>query len=237
MTLLSTHGLTLGYHGQPVVRGLDLHVEPGEVVALLGANGAGKTTTLLGLSGLVAPMAGDIRLDGESLLKVAPEERVKRGLAHVPEDRALFADLTVLENLQLGQHSRRKGVDDALDRCPELRPLLDRRAGLLSGGEQQMLAMARALAAAPRVLLVDEMSMGLAPLIVERLLAMIDELARTTGTAVVLVEQHVQQALTVAHRGYVLDRGSISLEGPVSVLREQAEVLEAAYLGDAVDEG
>ncbi|HLT15846.1 MAG TPA: ATP-binding cassette domain-containing protein [Acidimicrobiales bacterium] len=237
MTVLSTHGLTLGYHGQPVVRGLELEIEPGEVVALLGANGAGKTTTLLGLSGLVAPMAGEVRIEGQSVNKVAPEDRVRLGLAHVPEDRALFADLTVLENLQLGQHSRRQSVDAALDRCPELRPLLDRRAGLLSGGEQQMLAMARALAAAPKVLLVDEMSMGLAPLIVERLLDMLAELARDSGCAVLLVEQHVQQALAIADRGYVLDRGTIALQGPVDVLRAEAAALEASYLGDAVEAG
>ncbi len=234
MTVLSAHGLTLGYHGQAVVRGLDLHVEPGEIVALLGANGAGKTTTLLGLSGLLAPMAGEVRFEDRSMAKVAPEDRVRLGLAHVPEDRALFADLTVLENLQLGQRSRRRSIERALDHCPELGPLLDRRAGLLSGGEQQMLAMARALAGTPQVLLVDEMSMGLAPLIVERLLRMIDVLAHESGCAVLLVEQHVQQALTVADRGYVLDRGTVSLEGPVATLREQAAALEASYLGDAV---
>ncbi|WP_116999254.1 ABC transporter ATP-binding protein [Desertimonas flava] len=234
MTLLETTGLTLGYHGQAVVRGLHLSVDEGEIVALLGANGAGKTTTLLGLSGLVAAMSGDVLLDGRSLASVAPDERVRRGLAHVPEDRALFADLTVLENLQLGQHSRRRSVDDALDRCPELRPLLSRRAGLLSGGEQQMLAMARALAGKPRLLLVDEMSLGLAPLIVQRLLDMLDELAHASGCAVLLVEQHVQQALAVADRGYVLNRGEIALHGTVPVLRERSAQLEATYLGESV---
>src|SRR5690606_34780245 len=154
---------------------------------------------------------GRVVLDGLPLGTVAPDARARRGLAHVPEDRALFADLTVLENLQLGQHSRRTRIDDALDRCPELRPLLDRRAGLLSGGEQQMLAMARALTARPKVLLVDEMSLGLAPLIVERLLRMLEELAHGTGCAVLLVEQHVEQALAVADRGYVLNRGEIAL--------------------------
>lgn len=234
MSVLAAEGLTLGYHGQAVVRDLDLHLEAGEVVALLGANGAGKTTTLLGLSGLVAAMQGDVLLGGESVAGVPPDRRARRGLAHVPEDRALFADLTVLENLQLGQHSRRRAVDEALDRCPELRPLLARRAGLLSGGEQQMLAMARALAGRPEVLLVDEMSLGLAPLVVERLLAMIDDLARTSGCAVLLVEQHVQQALGIAHRGYVLSRGEVVLEGPVSLLRERSDLLEASYLGDVV---
>lgn len=235
MSTLEARGLTLGYHGQPVVRELDLAVDAGEVVALLGANGAGKTTTLLGLSGLVAASAGEVVLDGRSLRKVSPEARARRGLAHVPEDRALFADLTVLENLQLGQHSRRKRIDDALDRCPELRPLLDRRAGLLSGGEQQILAMARALTARPKVLLVDEMSLGLAPLIVERLLHMIEELAHETGCAVLLVEQHVEQALAVADRGYVLNRGEVALEGSVDVLTARRAELAATYLGDALE--
>jgi len=237
MTTLEAQGLTLGYHGQAVVRELDLRVDAGEVVALLGANGAGKTTTLLGLSGLVAASAGQVVLDGRPLGKVAPDARARRGLAHVPEDRALFADLTVRENLQLGQHSRRKRIDDALDRCPELRPLLDRRAGLLSGGEQQMLAMARALAAQPKVLLVDEMSLGLAPLIVERLLRMLSELAHETGCAVLLVEQHVEQALAVADRGYVLNRGDVALEGTVEVLRDQRDELAASYLGDVLETG
>ncbi len=235
MSTLEARGVTLGYDGQPVVREIDLTVDAGEVVALLGANGAGKTTTLCGLSGLVAASTGEVVLDGRSLRKVAPDARARRGLAHVPEDRALFADLTVLENLQLGQHSRRKRIDDALDRCPELRALLDRRAGLLSGGEQQILAMARALTARPKVLLVDEMSLGLAPLIVERLLRMIEELAHETGCAVLLVEQHVEQALAVADRGYVLNRGEIALEGSVDVLKAQRAELAATYLGDDLE--
>jgi branched-chain amino acid transport system ATP-binding protein len=167
---------------------------------------------------------------GASMSGVAPEARVRRGLAHVPEERALFTELTVLENLQLGQHSRRRSVDAALDRCPELVPLLGRRAGLLSGGEQQMLAMARALAGRPRVLLLDEMSLGLAPLIVERLLRMLKELATSTGCGVLLVEQHVHQALAVADRGYVLRRGEIVLAGTVDRLAEDIEALEASYL-------
>jgi branched-chain amino acid transport system ATP-binding protein len=234
VTVLEARGVAFGYAGQPVVRGLDLRLEPGEIVALLGANGAGKTTTPLGLSGLVQSFGGELTLLGEPVAGLAPERRVRRGLAHVPEDRALFADLTVLENLQLGQHSRRRGVDAALDHCPELRLLLRRRAGLLSGGEQQMLAMARALAAAPAVLLLDEMSLGLAPLVVERLLRLIEELAANTGCAVLLVEQHVHQALSVADRGYVLGRGRIVLSGPVDQLRRDIEGLEASYLGASV---
>src|SRR3546814_7927332 len=149
-----------------------------------------------------------------------------------PEHRRLFAGLTVSESLQRGQRSRRKSVDAALDLCRERRPLLARRAGLLSGGEQQMLAMARALAGSPRVLLVDEMSLGLAPLIVERLLAMLQDMASSTGCAVLLVEQHVQQALSIADRGYVLRRGQVVLDGPVEVLARETALLEASYLGD-----
>lgn len=229
-TTLDVRGASFGYGGHAVVRDLSIELHEGEVVALLGANGAGKTTTLLGLSGLVERFGGDIDLAGGPITTLAPEVRVKRGLAHVPEERALFTDLTVLENLQVGQHSRRKSVEAALDRCPELRPLLGRRAGLLSGGEQQMLAVARALAGEPRVLLLDEMSLGLAPLIVERLLVMIRELATSTGCAVLLVEQHVHQALAVADRGYVLRRGEIVLSGTVDRLNEDLDALEASYL-------
>jgi branched-chain amino acid transport system ATP-binding protein len=231
MTVLTTTDLSLGYHGQPVVRGLDLHVEAGEIVALLGANGAGKTTTLLGLSGLVEVFSGQIELGGRAITGLAPEQIARRGLAHVPEDRGLFSELTVMENLQLGQRSRRGSISPAIDLCPELEPLLARRAGLLSGGEQQMLAMARALAGAPEVLLVDEMSLGLAPLIVARLLTMLKEMART-GCAVLLVEQHVKQALSVADRGYVLRRGKVVLSGPVELIEREAAALEASYLGE-----
>jgi branched-chain amino acid transport system ATP-binding protein len=233
VTVLSAGSLTAGYQGQAVVRGVDLRVGAGEVVALLGANGAGKTTTLLALSGLVDVMAGSVELLGDDVTGLAPEAVARRGLAHVPEDRALFADLTVLENLQLGLRSRRRSTDAALDLCPELRPLLARRAGLLSGGEQQMLAVARALAGEPRVLVVDEMSLGLAPLVAERLLGLLGDLAAAAGCGVLLVEQHVQQALAVAQRGYVLRRGEVALEGPVDVLAREGALVEASYLGDA----
>ena len=229
---LEVRDASFGYNGTAVVRHLDIELHEGEVVALLGANGAGKTTTLLGLSGLVETHTGDVNLLGQTITSMAPEVRVRGGLAHVPEERALFTDLTVLENLQVGQHSRRKSIDAALDRCPELRPLLDRRAGLLSGGEQQMLAVARALAGQPRVLLLDEMSLGLAPLIVERLLVMIRDLATTTGCSILLVEQHVHQALAVADRGYVLRRGEIALSGPVERLTDDLAALEASYLSN-----
>lgn len=236
MSVLDAADLTLGYDGQPVVRNLDLTVGEGEIVALLGANGAGKTTTLLGLSGLVEVLGGTVRLRGDDVTRLAPDRRVLDGLAHVPEDRALFAQLTVLENLQLGQHSRRRPVDAAIEMCPELEPLLGRRAGLLSGGEQQMLAVVRAMASQPKVLLVDEMSLGLAPLIVERLLGMLQELATSTGCGILIVEQHVQQALAVADRGYVLARGKVSLEGTAEMLRRETDLVESSYLGGEASE-
>jgi branched-chain amino acid transport system ATP-binding protein len=233
--VLATHGLTLGYEGQPAVRDLDLHLEAGEVVALLGANGAGKTTTLLGLSGLVEVLGGRVELQGRTVSGTAPHLLASQGLAHVPEDRALFTDLTVRENLQLGRHSRRADLGEALALCPELEPLLGRRAGLLSGGEQQMLAVARAVLAHPDVLLVDEMSLGLAPLIVTRLLGVLEAVA-ARGCAVLLVEQHVQQALGIAHRGYVLRRGRLALEGTADELRASADLLAESYLGDDATE-
>jgi branched-chain amino acid transport system ATP-binding protein len=233
VTVLAASGLTLGYHDQPVVRSLDIHIDTGEVVALLGANGAGKTTTLLGLSGLVRVLGGHVELLGRPITGLGPDQIARRGLAHVPEDRALFTELTVLENLQLGQHSRRRPVDAAVDLCPELGPLLGRRAGLLSGGEQQMLAMARAVAGSPSVLLVDEMSLGLAPLVVERLLAMLTAMAAGTGCAVLLVEQHVRQALSIATRGYVLRRGQVVLDGPAEMLARESALVEASYLGES----
>lgn len=236
ITVLETSGLTLGYGGRPVVTDLDLRIAAGEIVALLGPNGAGKTTTLLGLSGMVERHSGTIALGGEP----APDEphRIARaGLAHVPEDRAIFEQLTVAENLQLGQRSRRRPVTAALELCPELEPLLTRRAGLLSGGEQQMLAVARAMVAGPRVLLVDEMSLGLAPLIVARLIGLLRELADRTGCGILLVEQHVDAALELADRAYVLDRGRIVLDGSARSVRERLGDVEAAYLGgEAISE-
>ena len=164
---LNIVNLNAGYGGIPVVRSLNIHVNPGEVVALLGPNGAGKTTTLLTISGILKPIAGDIQLLGSTTIGERPEKIARRGLAHVAEDRSLFFDLTVQENLRLGltgnRETRGKAQENALDMFPALRPLLSRRAGLLSGGEQQMLAMARGLASEPKMLLVDEMSLVLLP--------------------------------------------------------------------------
>jgi branched-chain amino acid transport system ATP-binding protein len=241
-TILELRGLESGYDRAPVVKGVDLHVRAGEVVALLGGNGAGKTTTLLTISGLLAPLGGEIELFGDTLparRRMRPDDvsrRAAAGLAHVPDDRGLFFDLTARENLRLGH---RRGtpstiIDEVLDLFPPLGAILDRRAGLLSGGQQQMLAIARALISRPRVLMVDEMSLGLAPLIVEQLVATLRSVADDTGTGILLVEQHVALVLSVADRGYVLTRGRVSASGPAAELLHRRDLLEAGYLGDAV---
>ncbi len=233
---LQIENLSSGYVGVPVVRGIDLHVEPGEVVALLGPNGAGKTTTLLTVSGLLPALAGSVTVLGQPVTSRAPHLNARRGLAHVAEDRSLFFQLTVQENLRLGvdgdRSAREAAYERALDMLPALRPLMDRRAGLLSGGEQQMLALARAMVGDPKLLLVDEMSLGLAPIIVERLLPIVRQIADETGAAVLLVEQHIQMALSVADRAYVMSHGAISMSGTAAELSERRDLLEASYLGE-----
>ena len=222
-----------GYDGLAVVRDLTMHVDEGEIVALLGPNGAGKTTTLLTISGLLPVLAGSIDVLGGGAPSTRRPERVaRRGVAHVPEHRALFHGLTVRENLRLGVTHGRAPIDRVLDFFPALAPLLDRPAGLLSGGEQQMLALGRALASTPRLLMVDEMSLGLAPIIVEGLLPVLRRVVDETGAAVLLVEQHVHLALEVADRAYILNHGDLVASGPTTELSDQAAILEATYLGD-----
>jgi branched-chain amino acid transport system ATP-binding protein len=230
--VLELEGLTAGYDAAAVVRDLDLHVGAGEVVALLGPNGAGKTTTLRAISGIVRPMAGVIRLEGADLLRRSPAARAQLGIAHVPEGRGVFFGLTVAEHFRLGYRMERLDADVAYEYFPALAALADRRVGLLSGGEQQMLALGRALARQPRLLLLDELSLGLAPVIVERLLPVVTTYARDSGCAVLLVEQHIHIALTVADRGYVLSHGELVVHEAVETLRADHQLILSSYLGE-----
>lgn len=220
---LTARGLSAGYHGIPVVHDLDLEVRAGELVALFGPNGAGKTTTLLALAGEVKVLAGDVEYSGSP--QVEPlHVRARRGLGLLTEDRAVFMSLSVRDNLRLGRGT----VEDALGFFPELEPHLGRRTGLLSGGQQQMLALARILAGRPSVILADELSLGLAPLVVARLLAALRQ-AAGAGAAVLLVEQHVRVALAEVDRAYVLTRGRIALSATATELRSAPESVTELY--------
>jgi len=216
--------LAVGYGDLPVMRGLDIEVAPGELVALLGRNGVGKTTTLLTLAGVLPALAGEVHLDGR-LTTSALHVRARRGLGLLTEERCVFMDLTGWENLRLG----RGDTDRALELFPELRSHLSKRAGLLSGGQQQMLALARVVASRPTVLLADELSMGLAPLVVSRLLTAL-RAAADDGAAVLMVEQHVRVALEAVDRAYVLGNGGILLQGEAAELRERSDDIARLYL-------
>jgi len=222
--VVAAQGLTAGYGGTPAIHGVDLEARAGEVVALLGANGAGKTTTLLALSGELAPIAGTIEFHGDDRRRRL-HQRARQGLGFLTEERCVFMQLTGWQNLKLG----RGRPDKALELFPELEEHLDKKVGLLSGGQQQMLALGRVLASGPRVLLADELSLGLAPMVVERLLAAV-RAAADDGVAVILVEQHVRQALAIADRVHVLRRGRIVMSGAADDLRGDAESIAAHYL-------
>ena len=222
--LLEMRGVSAGYGPAPVLREVDLDVHEGEIVALLGANGAGKSTSLMTVAGVLPVQRGRIGFAGATL-RGPLHRRAGRGIAYISESRSLFPNLSVVDNLRLG----RGRVDTAFALFPELAELAGRRAGLLSGGEQQMLAVSRALAAQPRLLLVDELSLGLAPLIVDRLMQALAAAARE-GVAVLLVEQHARKALAVAARGVVLCRGAVNLTGTGAELLARDEDVRRAYL-------
>lgn len=230
--VLSAEGVTAGYGGTAALRDFVLHVDEGEVVALLGANGAGKTTALRVLSGMIRPYAGSVRFGDLDVLAQSPQRLAQSGLAHVPDTRGIFAPLTVDEHFRLRPRKARADFAHALTYFPELEALRFRRAGLLSGGEQQMLAIAAALARQPRLLLIDELSLGLAPVAVERLLPVIRDYATQTGAGVVLVEQHVHLALSVCDRGCVLSHGDMAMVGDGDELRAKRSLLVASYLGE-----
>ena len=236
MTLLEVNDLHVYYDQIHALKGVSLSVGAAEIVTLIGANGAGKSTTLKTISGLMRPRQGSATLGGAALNELAPHEIVARGVVHVPEGRRIFQRLTVLENLAMGAYTRsHRAAAHDLERVLAMFPRLQERraqvAGTLSGGEQQMLAIGRALMAAPRVLLLDEPSMGLAPVLVERIFDTIGQI-NGRGVAILLVEQNAAMALAIAHRGYVLETGSIALSGSAAELRENAEV-RRAYLGEA----
>jgi branched-chain amino acid transport system ATP-binding protein len=224
---LEARGVSVGYGPLAVVHDLDLHVMRGEVVALLGSNGAGKTTVVRALAGELPLLAGQVWLNGA--VTTAPlHRRARAGLRLITEERSVFMNLSAADNLRLGGRDRTR----ALELFPELERLMKRKTGLLSGGEQQILTLARALAADPMVLLADELSLGLAPLVVERLLAAV-RAAADRGTAVLLVEQHVLNALEVADRAYVLNHGAVALEGATADLRGRIGEIEDTYLAAA----
>lgn len=233
--VLALEDLHVHYGAVWALKGINLRVDEGEIVSLVGANGAGKSTTLKAISGLVRPSSGRILFQGREMMRVPTHQIVREGIAQVPEGRRVFANLSVMENLEMGAYTRgdrkevRESLERVLNRFPRLRERCNQVAGTLSGGEQQMLAMGRALMTRPKLLLLDEPSMGLAPLLVKEIFSIIQEINRE-GTTILLVEQNARMALQVASRAYVLETGSIVLEGEARELAGREEV-KKAYLG------
>ena len=236
MSMLEVKDLEVYYGVIQAIKGISFHVEEGEVIALIGANGAGKTTTLQTITGMLNAQAGSIQFEGTELTKIPGHKIVSMGMAHVPEGRRVFAQLSVLENLKLGAYTRKDKteIEESFKRVYKSFPRLEERknqlAGTLSGGEQQMLAMGRALMSKPRIVLMDEPSMGLSPIFVEEIFNIIKEIS-AEGTTVLLVEQNAKKALSIADRAYVLETGKIVLEGDAKDLLND-ESIKKAYLGE-----
>ena len=236
MAMLTVKNLKVNYGMIQAIKGVSFSVEEGEVIALIGANGAGKTTILHTITGLKKPLSGEIEFDGHNLVKTPAHKIVSLGMAHVPEGRRIFQELSVYDNLMLGAYVRRDkaGIGESLDKVYKRFPrLMERKrqiAGTLSGGEQQMLAMGRALMSNPRIILMDEPSMGLSPLFVSEIFDIIEEISKS-GTTVLLVEQNARKALAIADRAYVLETGNIVLSGRATDLMNDASV-KKAYLGE-----
>ena len=236
MALLTVKDLVVNYGMIQALKGISFDVEEGEIIALIGANGAGKTTTLQTISGMLTPKSGEVLLNGVDITKVPGHKIVTMGMAHVPEGRRVFAQLTVLENLKMGAYTRsdKKEIADTLELVYESFPRLKERqnqlAGTLSGGEQQMLAMGRALMSQPKIVLMDEPSMGLSPILVEEIFKIIQSISKA-GTTVLLVEQNAKKALSIANRAYVLETGNIVLSGDAKELMND-DSIKKAYLGE-----
>jgi len=234
--MLKIKGLQVNYGGIQAVKGVDMEVRQGELVTLIGANGAGKTTTMKAITGLKPYSAGDIEYDGKSIKGVPSHELLKRGLAMVPEGRGIFARMSIIENMQMGAYLRndneqiKKDVDRMFGFFPRLKERATQLAGTLSGGEQQMLAMSRAILSKPKLLLLDEPSMGLSPIMVEKIFEVVREISKE-GITVLLVEQNARLALQAADRGYVMDSGAVTMSGNAKDMLDDPKV-RAAYLGE-----
>lgn len=234
-TMLTVNDINVFYGAIHAIKGVSLEVNEGEIVTLIGANGAGKSTILRTISGLLKPKTGSIQFEGQEIAGMPAHEIVKTGISQVPEGRRIFAEMSVLENLELGAFTRKDkdgikaDMELVFERFPRLKERIGQLAGTLSGGEQQMLAMGRALMSRPRLLLLDEPSMGLAPLLIKEIFAIIQDINKT-GTTVLLVEQNANMALSIAHRAYVLETGRITLNGDAKELAASDEVRKA-YLG------